>query len=235
MKKIISTSILFITLTACNNVISNGMSKERIYDKFEDELICSFSNYMFIDSNNYDLFIELNNNNEVGNYIKYKNKKISEKAFNELENNSIDEVINKIGIPSFCGYQEERKTLFYVDDIDFYYLILEEKNNNLYVEEKYNNKDDWFMNMVEPNKKDKPNKDLVDKVYKGMPIEDLYFILGRPEKDVGSGGYILVFELNTGEKLYTVMKQNNQKYNEYKEDNIVQSCHFLEIADFYIK
>ena len=57
MKKIISTSILFITLTACNNVISNGMSKERIYDKFEDELICSFSNYMFKDSINSSFLI----------------------------------------------------------------------------------------------------------------------------------------------------------------------------------
>lgn len=58
-----------------------------------------------------------------------------------------------------------------------------------------------FRVQLEPERKDLPDRASAEKVEEGMKIQEVYSIMGNPQRDVGSGAVILEWNLDSGEIL----------------------------------
>lgn len=76
MKKVNNIITFILSLVFISSCISNedkynievGDSIYDIYENYSNEKVCKFSNFMFIDCDNKNYVIELNDDNEVKNY-----------------------------------------------------------------------------------------------------------------------------------------------------------------------
>lgn len=225
MEKVNNIITFILSLVFISSCISNedkynievGDSIYDIYENYSNEKVCKFSNFIFIDCDNKNYVIELNDDNEVKNYQVNRSADFKNSKFNNVDDMTIYEVIEKIGIPSFCGESNNKQILYYKKDPFIHYVIFDDINET--VIEHYSPLiiDELPLFFYEPDKKEKPDDKLVDKIYNGMDFEDLLFILGRPEKDIGFGAIILEFELKSGKKLKVNLCDDEERKEKQKK------------------
>lgn len=96
-----------------------------------------------------------------------------------------------------------------------------------------NNPSNW----IDPNKKNLPNIEDVDKIEVGMEIQEVINILGKPQRDVGSGLIIYEFDLSNGQVLVTFWHVDAEKENQFIKDNPdlkIYGTHFLILSNYKI-
>lgn len=78
---------------------------------------------------------------------------------------------------------------------------------------------------------------MVDNISLGMSVDELVCILGKPQRETGSGAILFEFNLSNSQILFVSMENNSIKENEYatKHDTKIYGTHYLYIAEFWVK
>lgn len=101
----------------------------------------------------------------------------------------------------------------------------------------YINRDD-VTTFIEPNKKFLPNEDKVNEINIGMEFQEVIDILGKPQRQSGSGVIIYEFDLSNGKVLRTWWEKDIEKENQYMNDNPnakTYGSHFLILNKYEIE
>lgn len=74
----------------------------------------------------------------------------------------------------------------------------------------------------EPDREDRPTREMAEKIVEGMSVGEAYAIMGKPQRDVGSGLVILEWDLDTGEILKVPFILDVEKNDWYVIDCVIK-------------
>jgi len=155
--------------------------------------------------------------------LELQNIKFKESNINKIKSsNSFENIIENIGFPRFNGVSKELTLDFGLPDEDIFRISF--SNDGLY--EKldvldYDNPSSW----LDPDKNSLPTPNDIDNIKIGMSLDDVVFLIGKPQGSSGSGAIILNFAIDDGSILATWWNSKqyspkNGPYYLYKMDII---------------
>lgn len=241
---IISSLFILMSMVSCtndnnSNSISldfNNCSKDDVRKYIDSSDYFEYSNYSFFTYENKDVVLKYDDLDNVCQYESFN------KATLDLNNialinkgDNIFDVVSKIGLPSYEGAQTST-SLDFAKSVTILCRITFDKNNLEMLVNNYEvlDKDDpeaWF----DENKTILPTLKMAKKVKYGMSLDEVVFILGKPQRDVGSGAIIFEYNLSDGQSFYTTMTNNDYLENEYREthETWIYGTHFLYVIKMY--
>lgn len=241
---IISSIFVLMTMVSCandnnSNSISidfNNCSKDDVRKYIDSSDYFEYSNYSFFTYENKDVVLKYDTSDNVCQYESFN------KATLDLDNialinkgDTIFDVVSKIGLPSYEGVQtctslDFAKSVTILCRITFDENNLEMIVNNYEILDK-ERPETWF----DESKTILPTLEMAKKVKSGMSLDEVVFILGKPQRDVGSGAIIFEYNLSNGQSFYTTMINNDYLENEYHEthETWIYGTHFLYVIKMY--
>ena len=116
------------------------------------------------------------------------------------EGTSFIDVIKKVGFPRFCGITGENNLDFGIKEENVFRIYFSIENSFVSYEEiPYAYPEIW----LDPNKTDLPSREDADLLRVGMSLDDVVYLIGKPQVPSGSGAVIYNFSLNDGSTLLT--------------------------------
>lgn len=241
---IISSLFILMSMVSCtndnnSNSISldfNNCSKDDVRKYIDSSDYFEYSNYSFFTYENKDVVLKYDTLDNVCQYESFN------KATLDLDNialinkgDTIFDVVSKIGLPSYEGVQTSTSLDFAKSVTILCRITFDEDNlemlvNNYEILDK-EKPETWF----DENKTILPTLKMAKKVKYGMSLDEVVFILGKPQRDVGSGRTIFEYNLSDGQSFYTTMTNNDYLENEYREthETWIYGTHFLYVIKMY--
>lgn len=241
---IISSLFILMSMVSCtndnnSNSISldfNSCSKDDVrkyiksYDYFE------YSNYSFFTYENKDVVLKYDTSDNVCQYESFN------KATLDLDNialinkgDNIFDVVSKIGLPSYEGVQT-CTSLDFAKSVTILCRITFDKNNLEMIVNNYEVLDkEYPETLFDENKTILPTLEMAKKVKSGMSLDEVIFILGKPQRDVGCGTFIYEYNLSDGQSFYTTMVNDDALEKEYHETHNPKfyGAHFLYVTRMF--
>ena len=241
---IISSLFILMSMVSCTNdnnsnnisLDFNNCSKEYFRKYIKPHDYFEYSNYSFFTYENKDVVLKYDSLDNVCQYESFN------KATLDLDNialinkgDNIFDVVSKIGLPSYEGVQSST-SLDFAKSVTILCRITFDENNLEMLVNNYEvlDKDEpeaWF----DENKTILPTLRMAKKVKYGMSLDEVVFILGKPQRDVGSGAIIFEYNLSDGQSFYTTMTNNDYLENEYREthETWIYGTHFLYVTRMF--
>ncbi|MCI6357299.1 MAG: hypothetical protein MR766_01525 [Erysipelotrichaceae bacterium] len=241
---IISSLFILMTMVSCtndnnSNSISldfNNCSKDDVRKYIDSSDYFEYSNYSFFTYENKDVVLKYDDLDNVCQYESFN------KATLDLNNialinkgDNIFDVVSKIGLPSYEGVQTSTSLDFAKSVTILCRITFDEDNLEMLVNNyEILDKDDpeaWF----DENKTILPTLKMAKKVKYGMSLDEVVFILGKPQRDVGSGAFIYEYNLSDGQSFYTSLFNNDELEKEYEETHgtKIYGSYFLYVTRMF--
>ena len=116
------------------------------------------------------------------------------------EGTSFIDVIKKVGFPRFCGITGENNLDFGIKEENIFRITFSNENTYVsYIEKDYADFEMW----IDTRKSELPSREETDLLELGMSLEEVVYLIGKPQDLSGSGAIIFDFNLNDGSKLLT--------------------------------
>ena len=250
---IISNIFILIAMASCSNdnnankstfdnslnnvsLDFNNCSKEDVHKYIKSYDYFEYSNYSFFTYENKDVVLKYDTSDNVCQYESFNQTNLDSNNIVQInKGDNIFDVVSKIGLPSYEGVQTSTSLDFAKSESIICRITFDVNNsemivNNYEVLDK-EEPETWF----DENKTILPTLEMAKKIQLGMSLDDVVFILGKPQRDVGSGRTIFEFNLSDGESFYTTMINNVALENEYREthETRVYGTHFLYVIKMY--
>lgn len=200
-----------ISCANMNGELSVGDNVQEIYRYYEKEQVVLLKHCAII-SDKQNIVVDIADSNIISD-IKYLN--CVEFNYDIFMANyaisSFDILISLIGAPSFIGL-EEKESIDFLDGTDHIYrlyLNYDEGNYMGYKVETLNrdNKASW----LDRSKTTLPSKDDIKKIKVDMTLDEVVKCIGKPQRDIGSGGWIFEFDISDGSVFRGVFNYNFEK------------------------
>lgn len=214
-----------------------GISISDVKRMYQDINLVYFQNYILFNENEQNIVLKFDDSNliEQINYIPKVD--FNNEYFLELKNETkLIDVIEKIGMPTFIGLEQSPSLDFANNESNIYRIFFSKKGDGFVSRETIIlDKDDpnsWF----DENKLTLPSEEDIKNIKLGMSIEEIVTILGKPQRDIGSGTFLFEFDLSNGKKLIAGFQNNDEKENEYMKDHetITYGSHYLYLVDYSV-
>lgn len=241
---IISSLFVLMTMVSCTNdnnsnsisIDFNNCSKDDVRKYIDSSDYFEYSNYSFFTYENKDVVLKYDSSDNVCQYESFN------KATLDLDNialinkgDNIFDVVSKIGLPSYEGVQSST-SLDFAKSVTILCRITFDENNLEMLVNNYEvlDKDEpeaWF----DENKTILPTLSMAKKVKYGMSLDEVVFILGKPQRDVGSGAFIYEYNLSDGQSFYTSLFNNDELEKEYEETHgtKIYGSYFLYVTRMF--
>ncbi len=116
------------------------------------------------------------------------------------EGTSFIDVIKKVGFPRFCGITGENNLDFGIKEENIFRITFSNENTYVsYIEKDYADFEMW----IDTRKSELPSREETESLELGMSLEEVVYLIGKPQDLSGSGAIIFDFNLNDGSKLLT--------------------------------
>ncbi len=239
---ILSVFALFVgtTLGSCSiktnsndsNLDFNSFTKSEIKEKFNslDFDYSEYLSYSFFTYEHLNYVLEYDDFGNVVRYDSFKEQTLDEKNVNQVDSgDDIFEVVSKIGLPSFEGLQSDLSLDFAKSEYLICRIHFENNQQKLLVSTTEildkENPSSWF----DTNKTDLPGIEDAKEIKTGMSLDHIVSILGKPQRDIGSGAIIFEFDLSNCQKADIHLINNTELENVYVKENAtkVYGTHYL--------
>lgn len=195
--------LLTFGLSSCQKAfdqIAIGQTKDSILEIVDEYRIMFDNNLLICSTSEANHVIKFGDNGKALT-INSTNKTIFCEANIDYIHNgyTLFETIEILGFPRFYGTSYNYSLDFGYPDQNVHRLFFALNNEgdlsmNDYIELDYNDPDTWC-----DNDKDKlPSLQLTTKVKIGMSLDEVIRIMGKPQRDIGSGTVIFEFDLDNG-------------------------------------
>lgn len=250
---IISSLFILMSMVSCTNdnnsnksTFDNGLnnisldfnncSKEDVRKYIKSHDYFEYSNYSFFTYENKDVVLKYDTSDNVCQYESFNKTNLDSNNIVQInKGDNIFDVVSKIGLPSYEGVQSSTSLDFAKSESIICRITFDVNNsemivNNYEVLDK-EKPETWF----DENKTILPTLKMAKKVKYGMSLDEVVFILGKPQRDVGSGAIIFEYNLSDGQSFYTTMTNNDYLENEYREthETWIYGTHFLYVIKMY--
>lgn len=224
-----------------NNIVSenidfSGLSRNEIRETFNNNDYLEYLNYSFFAFKDKNVVVEYDDNNKVCICESYNKPSLTTESINGIANqDTVFDVVSKIGLPSWEGvYSQEDASLDFAKSENIMCRVSFNKSsssllvNDVEILDK-NNPSSWF----DEKKVDLPTIDNALTIKEGMSIDDVVTVLGKPQRDIGSGAIIFEFDLFENKKIDIWMVNNSDLENTFQSDNatIVYGTHYLYVVE----
>jgi hypothetical protein len=211
---IISLLLISRFATSCsnkNNKLSIGDNIHEIYKYYEKNQVILLKHCAII-SDKQNIFVDLADTNIISN-IKYIN--YAEFDYNlfiaNYAKSSLDSLISLIGGPSFIGLQGN-ESIDFLDNTENIYRLYLNYNNGKYSGYQVETLDrDNSESWLDSSKASLPSKDDVKKIKIDMTLDEVVKYIGKPQRDIGSGGWIFEFDIADGSIFKGIFNYNFEK------------------------
>lgn len=237
---IVFTLFAGATLESCSiktnsndsNLDFNSFTKSEIKEKFNslDFDYTEYLNHSFFTYEHLNYVFEYDDFGNVVRYDSFKEQTLNEKNVNQVHSgDDIFEVVSKIGLPSFEGLQSDISLDFAKSEYLICRIHFENNEQKLLVSATEildkENPSSWF----DINKIDLPGIEDAKKIKAGMSLDHIVSILGKPQRDIGSGAIIFEFDLSNCQKADIHLINNTELENAYVKENTtkVYGTHYL--------
>lgn len=209
-----------------------SFTKSEIKEKFNslDFDYAEHLNHSFFTYEHLNYVFEYDDFGNVVRYDSFKEQTLDEKNVNQVHSgDDIFEVVSKIGLPSFEGLQSDLSLDFAKSENLICRIHFENNEQKLLVSTTEildkENPSCWF----DANKIDLPGIEDAKKIKAGMSLDHIVSILGKPQRDIGSGAIIFEFDLSNCQKTDIHLINNTELENVYVKENAtkVYGTHYL--------
>lgn len=155
---------------------------------------------------------------EIAEHYSYEKQVYRDGSFDSVRNKSIIEAVETIGIPSYTGSSE--LSLDYSFNDGFIRRVkLSRAGGELTVDEvELLDKEDP-VTWLDPEKTSLPTKEQCEQITVGMSLDEVVALIGRPQRDVGSGAILYQFDVEGGAILQIRFDSDVEQENKYVHDN----------------
>ncbi len=225
------------SLSKLPNHLEIGISISDVKRMYQDTNLLYFQNYILFNENEQNIVLKFDDFNliEQINYISKVD--FNNEYFSELkEETKLVDVIKKIGMPTFIGLEQNPSLDFANNENSIYRIYFSKKGDDFVSKERIilnkNDPTSWF----DENKSNLPSEEDIKCIKLGMSLEEIVTILGKPQRDIGSGAFLFEFDLSSGKKLEALFVNNDEKENEYIKDHetIAFGSHYLYLVDYSV-
>lgn len=241
---LISSIFVLMTIVSCtndnnSNSISldfNNCSKDDVRKYIDSSDYFEYSNYSFFTYENKDVVLKYDDLDNVCQYESFNKTNLDSNNIVQInKGDNIFDVVSKIGLPSYEGVQSSTSLDFAKSESIICRITFDVNNsemivNNYEVLDK-EEPETWF----DENKTILPTLEMAKKVKSGMSLDEVIFILGKPQRDVGCGTFIYEYNLSDGQSFYTTMVNDDALENEYHETHNPKfyGAHFLYVTRMF--
>lgn len=229
-----------LCLAGCSSqsyVPTVGDDASLIIKKYSGHKIVTMGNHIFVENGEESLCVATSDGKITNSNI-FCDIPFDTEAFESLSEYSTPyEVVSLLGMPDFVGLTSET-SLDFAESSDWIYRVsFVKKGEKLVSEEKQLLDKDDPTSWLDPEKTNLPSIKMVDNISLGMSVDELVCILGKPQRETGSGAILFEFNLSNSQILFVRMENNSIKENEYatEHDAKIYGTHYLYIAEFWVK
>ncbi len=155
---------------------------------------------------------------EIAEHYSYEKQVYRDGSFDSVIKKSMIEAVETIGIPSYTGTGELSLDYSFNDGY-IRRVKLSRAGGELTVDEvELLDKEDpstW----VDPDKTSLPTKEQCEQITVGMSLDEVVALIGRPQRDVGSGAILYQFDVEGGAILQIRFDSDVEQENKYVHDN----------------
>lgn len=233
----INLMVVCSSLNKLPNHLEIGISVSDVKRIYQDTNLLYFQNYILFNENEQNIVLKFDDFNliEEINYISKVD--FNNEYFLELkEETKLIDVIKKIGIPTFIGLEQVPSLDFANNENSIYRIYFSKKGDGFVSKETIilnkDNPTSWF----DENKSNLPSEEDIKSIKLGMSLEEIVTLLGKPQRDIGSGAFLFEFALSNGKKLEALFVNNDEKENEYLKyhETITFGSHYLYLVDYLV-
>ncbi len=155
---------------------------------------------------------------EIAEHYSYEKQVYRDDSFDSVRNKSMIEAVETIGIPSYTG-PSELSLDYSFNDGYIRRVKLARADGELTVDGvevlDKENPSTW----LDPDKTSLPTKEQCGQITVGMSLDEVVALIGRPQRDVGSGAILYQFDVEGGEILQIRFDSDVEQENKYVHDN----------------
>ena len=198
----------------------------------ETTILC-FYNYIFTENEKYN-GIGIIENSHIIKYEKYDKNDCDPEFLGNSYYQSIFDITKTYGIPFSYGIECDKSLDYSFDAETIYRLSFDEADcvDSIAALDKENP-----LTWIDEKKTQLPSIQDVDCLQTGMSLDKVITLIGKPQREIGSGAIIYEFDLaNSDKKLIIIFENDTEKEIKYVTDNnlSVFGTHFLSISKFEI-
>ncbi len=155
---------------------------------------------------------------EIAEHYSYEKQVYRDGSFESVRNKSMIEAVETIGIPSYAGAGELSLDYSFNDGY-IRRVKLSREGGELTVNEVERLDKEDPATWLDPEKTSLPTKEQCEQITVGMSLDEVVALIGRPQRDVGSGAILYQFDVEGGAILQIRFDLDVEQENKYVHDN----------------